>query len=202
MEDEIDPREQAFHSTVRHYIVSAQRMKKNDNCCIYSFQICWLLFIALYGCSYLIIRKFKKRSDADDLYAGEFSLRFFAKKFLDYLLRAIILNHLGDAEDYLVYRISLWICTFSMAVSIAAVLLLPFSIFGNEIALAYPNSYYFRWLNGTLIHGKILYLGESFLFSKQNFQDFGITYSFFPMFAFSFSCHLLIFSLNRKGFPD
>uniref|UniRef100_A0A914UKT0 Uncharacterized protein n=1 Tax=Plectus sambesii TaxID=2011161 RepID=A0A914UKT0_9BILA len=103
-----DAREAAFHSTVREYI------------------ICLLLFIALYALSYAIIRSIKRRSDHDDLYAG-------------------------DEGDMLVYRISVWICTFSLAVSIGAVTLLPFSVLGNEILHLYPNSYYIKWLNSSLI---------------------------------------------------
>ena len=54
----------------------------------------------------------------------------------------------------MVYRIALWICTFTLAVSLGAVLLLPISIISNEILLWYPNSYLLQWLNGSLIHGK------------------------------------------------
>lgn len=47
-----------------------------------------------------------------------------------------------------------WLCTFTLTVSLGAVLLLPMSIFSNEIMIMYPNSYYIKWLNGSLIHGK------------------------------------------------
>ena len=43
-------------------------------------------------------------------------------------------------------------CTCSLAVSLAAATLLPFSVIGSEIIYAYPNNYYFKWLNWPLIH--------------------------------------------------
>ena len=46
-----------------------------------------------------------------------------------------------------------WLCTFTLTVSLGAVLLLPMSILSNEIMIMYPNSYYIKWLNGSLIHG-------------------------------------------------
>lgn len=89
--------------------------------------ICMLIFLGLYAFSYGILRALKKRNAYDDLYGG-------------------------DDEDYIVYRISLWICTLSMAVSVAAVLLIPFSICSNEILLQYPQNYYIQWLNDSLVH--------------------------------------------------
>uniref|UniRef100_A0A8C4TM30 Limb development membrane protein 1 n=1 Tax=Erpetoichthys calabaricus TaxID=27687 RepID=A0A8C4TM30_ERPCA len=47
----------------------------------------------------------------------------------------------------------LYLCTFTLAVSAGAVLLLPFSIISNEIVLSFPKNYYIQWLNGSLIHG-------------------------------------------------
>lgn len=47
---------------------------------------------------------------------------------------------------------SLWMCTWSLAVSMGAATLLPFSVIGSEIIQAYPGSYYFQWLNWPLIH--------------------------------------------------
>lgn len=91
------------------------------------YVICMLIFLGLYFFSYGILRALKKRNVYDDLYGC-------------------------DEDDYVVYRISLWICTLSMAVSIAAVLLIPFSICSNEILLRYPNHYYIQWLNDSLIH--------------------------------------------------
>uniref|UniRef100_A0A915PZN5 Uncharacterized protein n=1 Tax=Setaria digitata TaxID=48799 RepID=A0A915PZN5_9BILA len=88
--------------------------------------ICMLLFICLYLISYSIIRLLKGRSDNDELYAG--------------------------GEDFFVFRVSLWMCTWSLAVSMGAATLLPFSVIGSEIIQAYPGSYYFQWLNWPLIH--------------------------------------------------
>uniref|UniRef100_A0A915C8M9 Uncharacterized protein n=1 Tax=Parascaris univalens TaxID=6257 RepID=A0A915C8M9_PARUN len=50
------------------------------------------------------------------------------------------------------YSFSLWMCTCSLAISIGAATLLPFSVIGSEILQAYPDSYYFQWLNWPLIH--------------------------------------------------
>ncbi|MBN3288839.1 LMBR1 protein, partial [Polyodon spathula] len=90
---------------------------------LFSFQICFLLFAVLYFVSYFIITRYKRRSD----------------------------DH--EDEDAIVNRISLYLCTFTLAVSAGAVLLLPFSIVSNEILLSFPKNYYIQWLNGSLIHG-------------------------------------------------
>uniref|UniRef100_A0A663M3I5 Limb development membrane protein 1 n=1 Tax=Athene cunicularia TaxID=194338 RepID=A0A663M3I5_ATHCN len=58
-----------------------------------------------------------------------------------------------EDEDAIVNRISLFLSTFTLAVSAGAVLLLPFSIISNEILLSFPQNYYIQWLNGSLIHG-------------------------------------------------
>lgn len=97
--------------------------------------ICLLLFIFLYLISYSIIRILKGCSDNDELYAGR--------------------------EDFFVFRISLWMCTCSLAVSIGAATLLPFSVVGSEILHAYPNNYYFQWLNWPLIHSLWNYIFAS-----------------------------------------
>ncbi|CAL1271726.1 unnamed protein product [Larinioides sclopetarius] len=85
-----------------------------------------LLFITLYFTSYCLILIFKKKNNG--LYTGTY-------------------------EDAVAYRIALWVCTFSLGVSIGAALLLPMSIISNEVLLAYPNSYYVQWLNTSLIQG-------------------------------------------------
>uniref|UniRef100_A0A3Q1F0R7 Limb development membrane protein 1 n=1 Tax=Acanthochromis polyacanthus TaxID=80966 RepID=A0A3Q1F0R7_9TELE len=87
------------------------------------FQICFLLFAVLYIVSYCIITRYKRKSD----------------------------DH--EDEDAVVNRISLYLCTFTLAVSGGAVFLLPFSIISNEILLSFPKNYYIQWLNGSLIHG-------------------------------------------------
>ncbi|KAJ9579896.1 hypothetical protein L9F63_004447, partial [Diploptera punctata] len=86
-----------------------------------------LLLLLLYISSYAIIRRFR-RHDKEDCFST-------------------------DEDELTVYRISLWLCTFSLAVSVGAALLLPISIVSNEILLYYPNSYYVKWLNSSLIQG-------------------------------------------------
>ncbi|KAM6981380.1 limb region 1 homolog-like protein [Aplochiton taeniatus] len=87
--------------------------------------ICVLLFICLYIVSYLVITHYKKNS--------EFTT--------------------DDSEDATVNKIALWLCTFTLSVSMGAVLLLPLAILSNEVLLSFPQSYYMQWLNGSLIHG-------------------------------------------------
>lgn len=89
------------------------------------YVISMLLFIILYGISHATLSTYKRGRDELD----------------------------SDDEDAFVYRISFWLCTFTLTVSLGAVLLLPMSIFSNEIMIMYPNSYYIKWLNGSLIHG-------------------------------------------------
>ncbi|XP_018122628.1 limb region 1 protein homolog isoform X2 [Xenopus laevis] len=85
--------------------------------------ICFLLFAILYIVSYFVIKRYKRKGDEQ------------------------------EDEDATVNRISLFLSTFTLAVSGGAVLLLPFSIISNEILLFFPKSYYIQWLNGSLIHG-------------------------------------------------
>uniref|UniRef100_T1GL44 Uncharacterized protein n=1 Tax=Megaselia scalaris TaxID=36166 RepID=T1GL44_MEGSC len=84
-----------------------------------------LLLMMLYTGSYILLARFRRR-DREDLFST-------------------------DDDEILVYRISLWMCTFSLAVAIGAALLLPVSIASNEVLLLYPNSYYVKWLNSSLI---------------------------------------------------
>ncbi|XP_066441080.1 limb region 1 protein homolog [Eleutherodactylus coqui] len=85
--------------------------------------ICFLLFAILYIVSYFIIKRYKRKADEQ------------------------------EDEDVTVNRVSLFLSTFTLAVSAGAVLLLPFSIISNEILLSFPKNYYIQWLNGSLIHG-------------------------------------------------
>lgn len=96
----------------------------------------FLFFLALYVLAYVLISKFKKKKEY-----------YFVE----------------DDEDAIVYRISLWMCCFSLAVSLGAALLLPVSIISNEVLLLYPSSFYVQWLNSSLIHGL---WNEIFLFSN------------------------------------
>jgi len=59
----------------------------------------------------------------------------------------------SDTSDLWVYKISLWCCSFSLAVSVGAALLLPISTISNEILHRYPKSWYMKWLNASLIQG-------------------------------------------------
>ncbi|XP_014215184.1 protein Lilipod [Copidosoma floridanum] len=86
-----------------------------------------LLFIVLYISSYALISRYRWR-------AGE-----------DYLTT--------DEDEATVYRVSMCLCAVALAVSIGATLLLPISIAGNEILILYPNSYYVKWLNSSLVQG-------------------------------------------------
>lgn len=91
--------------------------------------IIWmLLFVLLYVSSYVTICAYRRRAEKEDCYSS-------------------------DSEDAIVYRISLWLCTFTLAVSAGAVLLLPMSMIANEALLMFPNSYYLQWVNSSLIHG-------------------------------------------------
>ncbi|NXG49898.1 LMBRL protein, partial [Psilopogon haemacephalus] len=89
-------------------------------------QICALLFASLYILCHFIITHFKKHTDFTAVH---------------------------DDEDAAANRIALGLCTFTLAVALGAVLLLPFSIISNEVLLSFPHNYYIQWLNGSLIHG-------------------------------------------------
>ncbi|XP_076762132.1 LMBR1-like protein lilipod [Xylocopa sonorina] len=89
--------------------------------------IFFLLFLVLYVSSYALIAKFRRR-DREDYFSV-------------------------DEDEATVYRISLWLCTVALAVSVGATLLLPVSIASNEVLILYPNSYYVKWLNSSLIQG-------------------------------------------------
>ncbi|KAJ8403969.1 hypothetical protein AAFF_G00343190 [Aldrovandia affinis] len=84
-----------------------------------------LLFVCLYIVSYFVVTHYKRNAE------------FIA----------------DDNEDATVNRIALWLCTFTLSVSVGAVLLLPLSILSNEVLLTFPHSYYMQWLDGSLIHG-------------------------------------------------
>ncbi|MEE6467272.1 hypothetical protein FKM82_007186 [Ascaphus truei] len=97
--------------------------EQNFHSQVREYIICFLMFAILYIVSYFIITRYKRKADEQ------------------------------EDEDATVNRISLFLSTFTLAVSAGAVLLLPFSIISNEILLSFPKSYYIQWLNGSLIHG-------------------------------------------------
>ncbi|XP_066591526.1 protein Lilipod [Prorops nasuta] len=121
-----------------------------------------LLFLLLYISSYALIGRFRRR-DRDDYFSV-------------------------DEDEATVYRISLWLCTVALAVSIGATLLLPVSIASNEVLILYPNSYYVKWLNSSLVHGL---WNHVFLFSNLSL------FVFLP-FAYLFT-ESEGFSGHRKG---
>lgn len=43
-------------------------------------------------------------------------------------------------------------CTCSLAVSLGAVVLLPFSVLGSEVLHSYPDNFYLKWLNWSFIN--------------------------------------------------
>ncbi|XP_026674759.1 protein Lilipod isoform X7 [Ceratina calcarata] len=89
--------------------------------------IFFLLFLVLCVSSYALIARFRRR-DREDYFSV-------------------------DEDEATVYKISLWLCTVALAVSVGATLLLPVSIASNEVLILYPNSYYVKWLNSSLIQG-------------------------------------------------
>ncbi|XP_069504066.1 limb region 1 protein homolog isoform X1 [Ambystoma mexicanum] len=97
--------------------------EQNFHSQVREYIICFLLFAILYIVSYFIITRYRRKADDQ------------------------------EDEDAIVNRISLFLSTFTLAVSAGAVLLLPFSIISNEILLSIPQNYYIQWLNGSLIHG-------------------------------------------------
>ncbi|KRY60050.1 Limb region 1 -like protein [Trichinella britovi] len=124
-----------------------------------------LLFIILYACSYILVGKFRLNPEKDELFTGEDS-------------------------DAIVFRISFWICIFSTAVSLSAILLVPFSIFSNEILLLYSKNYYTQWLSSSLLKSLwnsvfacsnlcifILLPFAYFLIESHGFVSFRFTYS-------------------------
>ena len=59
-----------------------------------------------------------------------------------------------DHAEAAVYRITIYLCSFTLSVSLAAGLLLPASIIGREVLRLLPNVYYVKWINGKLIRGQ------------------------------------------------
>lgn len=100
------------------------------------FQIFLLLYFLLYISSYLLIAKCY-RKDRD----------FYCTV---------------DEDEATVHKISIWLCTAVLAVSLGATLLLPVSIISNEILIIYPDSHYVQWLNSSLIQGKSWKMNKTF----------------------------------------
>ncbi|XP_061871571.1 protein LMBR1L isoform X2 [Colius striatus] len=151
-QDALALQEQLFHARVRECI------------------ICALLFASLYILCHFIITHFKKHTDFVagraappwDCFCSIWSRGRFGSRQKMMLQAALHPSALclcsspsaaHDDEDAAVNRIALGLCTFTLAVALGAVLLLPFSIISNEVLLSFPQNYYIQWLNGSLIHG-------------------------------------------------
>jgi len=83
------------------------------------------------------------------LYIGSFAFLGLLRRDKD----DEFLDTSSDTSDLWVYKISLWCCSFSLAVSVGSALLLPVSTISNEVLHHYPKSWYMKWLNSSLIQG-------------------------------------------------
>lgn len=117
------------------------------------------------------------------IYCFLYALAFFTIKYLrkskeidDYAL---------DYEDAIADRVSLWLCTFTLATCFGAVLLLPMSIVANEIIRIAPHSFYWKWLNSSLLYGL---WNSIFLFSNLS------------LFMFLPFAHLFVESIGLPGY--
>ncbi|KAM6231228.1 LOW QUALITY PROTEIN: protein LMBR1L [Spheniscus humboldti] len=150
-QDALAVREQLFHERVRECL------------------ICTLLFASLYILCHFVITHFKKHTDFAasraqipwECFCGIWSGGRLGSRQGAMLRAALSPSPIGlgfpppavhDDEDAAVNRIAR-LCTFTLAVALGAVLLLPFSIISNEVLLSFPQNYYVQWLNGSLIHG-------------------------------------------------
>jgi hypothetical protein len=106
-------------------ITDAREQQLNDF--IRELLVCILIYCFLYAIAYFTIKYLRKSKESDD-----------------YVL---------DYEDAIADRVSIWLCTFTLATCFGAVLLLPMSIIANEIILLAPENFYWKWLNSSLIHG-------------------------------------------------
>ena len=111
-----------------------------------------LLFLLLYIGSFALIGRFRRR-DREDLYSTDddemtvYRIRYVRQtRYQLHIIKNINVFILHSFH-------SLWLCTFSLAVAVGAALLLPISIASNEVLILYPNSYYVKWLNSSLIQG-------------------------------------------------
>ena len=106
-----------------------------------------------------------------------------------------------DHEDAIADRVSIWLCTFTLATCFGAVLLLPMSIIANEIIRLTPQSFYWKWLNSSLLYGKFLHkpgsLRENLIIWMLE-KACGIQYFCFRTCRCSCSCRLLIYSSSRS----
>ena len=91
-----------------------------------------LIYVIIYGIAISIIKALRKTKESDE--------------------------YVVDYEDAIIDRVSKWFCSFSLATCIGALLLLPFSIIVKMFSNTFPTSYYWKWLNSSLLHGNFLNL--------------------------------------------
>ena len=84
----------------------------------------------------------------------------------------------------LILLFSVWMCSFSLSVSIGSAALLPLSVIGSEVLHNHPNDYYLKWLNLALINALWKYV---FLLSNLSmFVLLPFAYFFIESQGFSF----------------
>lgn len=88
--------------------------EKRFDTIVRNYLIYFTILIALYRLAYTIISVFSKRREIPTS-------------------SKIVARRLDEDEDMLVYRISTWLCAFTLAISIGAASLLPLSILTNEV---------------------------------------------------------------------
>nr|CAB3263452.1 limb region 1 protein homolog [Phallusia mammillata] len=109
-----------------YYQQSIEEKEEEFNNVVRENIIALLTFIVLYICSYFIILRYHEKRERDGLYDTD--------------------------EDAQAYRISFYLCCFTLAVSCGSIFMLPMSMIGNEVVHLHPDSYWVQWLNGALIH--------------------------------------------------
>ena len=133
-----------------------QNKKKTKN---FKFQVCLLIYVMLYALALFTIKYLRRSKESDE-----------------YVL---------DYEDAIADRVSILLCTFTLATCFGAVLLLPMSIIANEVIIITPQSFYWKWLNTSLLH----YLWNTiFLFSNMS------------LFMFIPFAHLFVESIGLPGY--
>ena len=121
--------------------------------------VCIFIYCFLYGLAYCTIKLIRRSKETDE-----------------YVL---------DYEDAIADRVSIWLCTFTLATCFGAVLLLPMSIIANEVITITPQSFYWKWLNSSLLHGL---WNTIFLFSNLS------------LFMFLPFAHLFVESIGLPGY--
>lgn len=114
-------------AAVKHIESGATATEQEFHDVVRELLVCALIYFLLYAIAYCVIRYLRRNTEVDD-YA------------LDY-------------EDAIADRVALWLCTFTLATAFGAILLLPMSIVAVEIIRALPHSFYWKWLNSSLLYG-------------------------------------------------